>query len=150
MIQRMSHVTLFVNNQDEAKDFYVSKLGFDVRTDHTMESGFRWLTVGPKTQPEMEIALMKVAEGPMCDAETAATLEKLVKKGTFSVGVFETADCKRTYEELKGRGVEFMQEPEEQFYGIEAIGKDNSGNWFSMTQRVKDLSQKKSSCRSAE
>jgi uncharacterized glyoxalase superfamily protein PhnB len=137
MIQRLSHTTVFVFDQEEALRFYRDKLGFEVRTDATMDGGFRWLTVGPKTQPEMEIALMKVAEGPMCDAETAATLQKLVKKGTFSVGVFETADCKKTYEELKAKGVEFMQPPEEQFYGIEAIGKDNSGNWFSMTQRPK-------------
>ena len=63
MIQRMSHVTLFVNNQDEAKDFYTNKLGFEVRTDYTMEGGFRWLTVGPKTQPDLEIVLMEPKAG---------------------------------------------------------------------------------------
>ena len=97
MIQRLSHTTVFVLDQEEALKFYRDKLGFEVRTDATMEGGFRWLTVGPKTQPELEMALMKVAEGPMCDAETAATLQKLLKKGTFSVGVFETADCRKTY-----------------------------------------------------
>ena len=69
MIQRLSHVTLFVNNQDEAKDFYVNKLGFEVRTDHTMDNGFRWLTVGPQSQPELEIVLMEPKAGPMLDEE---------------------------------------------------------------------------------
>lgn len=137
MIERLSHTTVYVHDQDEALKFYRDKLGFEVRKDVTMEGGFRWLTVGPKTQPQLQIVLMKLAEGPMCDAATAATLRKLVAKGTFSVGVFETANCQKTYEELTAKGVEFMGPPEERFYGIEAIGKDNSGNWFSMTQRVK-------------
>jgi catechol 2,3-dioxygenase-like lactoylglutathione lyase family enzyme len=137
MIQRLSHTTVYVLNQDEALTFYRDKLGFEVRTDASMDNGFRWLTVGPKTQPELEIVLMLLEEGPMCDATTAATLRQLVQKGTFSIGVFETPDCRATYEQLKGKGVEFMGPPEERFYGIEAVGKDNSGNWFSMTQRAK-------------
>ena len=114
MIQRLSQTTVYVYDQDEALKFYRDKLGFEVSTDSTMDSGFRWVTVGPKLQPDFEIALMKLAEGPMCDAATCATLKELVKKG-----------------------VEFMGPPVERFYGIEAIGKDNSGNWFSMTQRLK-------------
>lgn len=137
MIQRLSHITVYVLDQDEALKFYRDKLGFEVRTDATMDNGFRWLTVGPKTQPGMEIVLMKLAEGPMCDAATAATLKELVTKGTFSIGVFDTDDCRATYAELKAKGVEFKGLPEERFYGIEAIGKDNSGNWFSMTQHTK-------------
>ena len=137
MIQRVSHTTVYVLDQDEALKFYRDKLGFEVRTDATMDGGFRWLTVGPKLQPDFEIALMKLSEGPMCDAATCATLKELVKKGTFSIGVLETDDCRGTYAELTKKGVEFMGPPEERFYGIEAIGKDNSGNWFSMTQRVK-------------
>jgi hypothetical protein len=73
----------------------------------------------------------------MCDAGRAATLKTLVKEGAFCVGVFETFDCRATYEELKARGVEFMSPPEEKFYGIEAVGKDNSGNWFSMSEPLK-------------
>jgi catechol 2,3-dioxygenase-like lactoylglutathione lyase family enzyme len=137
MIRRLSHTTVYVLDQDEALKFYRDKLGFEVRTDATMDTGFRWLTVGPKTQPDFEIVLMKLEEGPMCDAATTAALKDLVRKGTFSVGVFETDDCRTTYAELRARGVEFMGPPEERFYGIEAVGKDNSGNWFSMTQRVK-------------
>jgi catechol 2,3-dioxygenase-like lactoylglutathione lyase family enzyme len=137
MIRSLSHTTVYVLDQEESLKFYRDKMGFEVRMDASMEGGFRWLTVGLKTQPGMEIVLMKVEEGPMCDAATAATLRELVKKGTFGIGVFETEDCRATYAELKARGVEFADPPEEKFYGIEAVGKDNSGNWFSMTQRLK-------------
>src|SRR3989440_8494464 len=104
MISKMSHAAIFVLNQQAALEFYRDKLGFEVRTDATMDGGFRWLTVGPKTQPDFEIVLMKLEEGPMCDAATAAALKELVKKGTFSVGVFETDDCRATHAELKARG----------------------------------------------
>jgi catechol 2,3-dioxygenase-like lactoylglutathione lyase family enzyme len=137
MIERLNHTTVFVLNQDESLIFYRDKLGFEVRTDATMGNGFRWLTVSPKAQPDLEIALMKIEEGPMCDAERAATLKKLVKDGAFCVGVFETSDCRTTYEELAAKGVEFTGPPEEKFYGIETVGKDNSGNWFSMSQPLK-------------
>jgi catechol 2,3-dioxygenase-like lactoylglutathione lyase family enzyme len=137
MIQKLSHTTVHVLDQDEALKFYRDKLGFEVRDDVTMDNGFRWLTVGPKTQPDLRLVLMKVGPSPMCDEETAATLGRLVRQGAFGIGVFETADCRATYAELKAKGVEFIGPPEERFYGIEAIGKDNSGNWFSMTQHTK-------------
>ncbi|MBO0700738.1 MAG: VOC family protein [Zavarzinella sp.] len=137
MIRRLNHTTVYVLDQDESLKFYRDKLGFEVRIDATMDNGFRWLTVGPKTQPELEIILMKVAEGPLWDAETIKTLRELIRKGTFGIGVFEADDCRATYAELKARGVEFKGPPEERFYGIEAVGKDNSGNWFSMTQPLK-------------
>jgi catechol 2,3-dioxygenase-like lactoylglutathione lyase family enzyme len=137
VIERLSHTTVFVLDQDEALKFYRDRLGFEVHTDATLDGGFRWLTVHPKTQPDLEIVLMKIAAGPMWDAAAAAAVRQLVEKGTFSIGVFETADCHATYKELKAKGVEFRGPPEERFYGIEVIGKDNSGNWFSMTQRVK-------------
>jgi catechol 2,3-dioxygenase-like lactoylglutathione lyase family enzyme len=137
MITSLSHTTVYVLDQDAALKFYRDKLGFEVHTDATMDNGFRWVTVGPKTQPGMEIILMKVAPGPMWDAATVATITELVRKGTFGIGVFETDDCRATYKELVARGVEFMGPPEEKFYGVEAIGKDNSGNWFSMSQKSK-------------
>jgi catechol 2,3-dioxygenase-like lactoylglutathione lyase family enzyme len=134
MITKLSHVTLWVNNQDAARDFYVNKLGFDVRTDHTMDGGFRWLTVGPKSQPEMEIVLMEPKPGPMLDEEAAAAVRLLLKKGVLGAGVFGTNDCRKTYDELKAKGVQFAGAPEDRFYGIEAIMKDGLGNWFSVTQ----------------
>ena len=134
MITKLSHISLFVNNQEEAKNFYVNKLGFEVRTDHTMEGGFRWLTVGPKTQKDLEIVLMEPTAGPMLDEEAAQAMRLLLKKGVLGSGVFEVDDCRKTYEELKSKGVQFAGAPEEKFYGIEAIMKDGLGNWFSMTQ----------------
>lgn len=134
MIQKLSHVTIWVLDQDAAYDFYVNKLGFDVRSDNTME-GFRWLTVGPKGQPAMEIVLMPLFPNPMMDADTVATVRTLVQKGAMGSGVFETSDCQKTYEDLKAKGVEFLSPPTERFYGTEALFKDNSGNWFSLCQR---------------
>src|SRR5262245_24446181 len=133
MIKRLSHATIYVKDQDRAKKFYVDKLGFDVRTDERM-GDFRWLTVGPKDQPDMEIVLMSPGGGSMFDDETATRIYELMDRGALGAGVFETNDCRKTYEELKAKGVEFMSEPEERPYGVEATFKDDSGNWFSLTQ----------------
>jgi catechol 2,3-dioxygenase-like lactoylglutathione lyase family enzyme len=134
VITRMSHATVWVMDQEEAKRFYTEKLGFDVRMDAKMDNGFRWLTVGPKEQPDLEIILMEPKVSPMMDAETAGQIRALIQKGALGAGAFHTTDCRATYAELKNRGVEFMAPPEEKFYGVEALLKDNSGNWFSMTQ----------------
>jgi catechol 2,3-dioxygenase-like lactoylglutathione lyase family enzyme len=135
MIKKLSHATIYVTNQAEALEFYTQKLGFEVRMDHTMEGGFRWLTVGPKDQPDLEIILMEPKGGMMFDEATADQLRELISKGALGAGVVETDDCQATYEELKQKGVEFLSPPADRFYGIEALFKDNSGNWFSMTQR---------------
>ncbi len=134
MIQKLSHATLFVLNQDEAKEFYVDKLGFDVNTDITMDSGFRWLTVNPKGQPDLEIILMSVEPNGPFDQEASDHLKWLVSNGKLGAAVFATADCRKTFEELKAKGVEFVKEPTEEFYAVEAVFKDNSGNWFSLSQ----------------
>jgi catechol 2,3-dioxygenase-like lactoylglutathione lyase family enzyme len=136
MITRLSHYSIYVLDQDQAYDFYINKLGFEVVTDATMDNGFRWLTVKPKGQ-DVEIVLMPVKAGHMYDESTAAQLHELISKGKLGSGVFETNDCRATYTELKAKGVEFMSEPKEQFYGTEALFKDNSGNWFSLTERQK-------------
>ena len=137
MITRLSHATVYVLDQEEALKFYRDKLGFEVRRDQTMDNGFRWLTVGPKTQPDLQIVLMAVVESPMFDKEKVTMLRKLIQGGAMGAGVLEVDDCQKTYEELKAKGVEFMSPPTERFYGIEALLKDNSGNWFSMTERPK-------------
>jgi catechol 2,3-dioxygenase-like lactoylglutathione lyase family enzyme len=145
MIQKMSHATIYVLDQDVAKDFYVGKLGFEVKVDASLPTGFRWLTVAPKGQPDLEIILMKVGSGTnfikmegggpgKSDREDVDTMAALIKKGLFNAGAFETADCRKTYEELKAKGVEFVSEPRDQFYGVEAVFKDPFGNWFSMSQ----------------
>ncbi len=135
MIRKLSHATIYVLDQEKALDFYTNKLGFEVRTDAPMEGGFRWITVGPKDQPDLEIVLYGVQHGGMLDEDTVMHLRALLDKGVMGAGVWEADDCRATYEELKAKGVEFVSPPQEQFYGIEAIFKDGCGNWFSMTQR---------------
>ena len=134
MIKQLTHTTLYVADQDQAHDFYVKTLGFEVRMDLTLENGFRWLTVSPKSQPEIEIVLMKVGAAPDLDADMAAQLHKLMQHGAIGGGVFETEDCRATYAELRQKGVEFLSEPEEQFYGLEAMFKDPFGTTFSLLQ----------------
>jgi catechol 2,3-dioxygenase-like lactoylglutathione lyase family enzyme len=125
MIQRLSHSVIYVLDQDTAYDFYVNKLGFDVRTDNS-SMGFRWLTVGPKGQPDIELVLMPLVSSPMVPDEQVQQMRELVTKGAVGCGVFQTADCRKTYEELSAKGVVFMQPPADRFYGVEALFKDNS------------------------
>jgi catechol 2,3-dioxygenase-like lactoylglutathione lyase family enzyme len=134
MIQKMAYAAIFVLDQDQAVNFYVNKLGFELKMDQSTPNGFRWLTVSPKGQSDFQIILMKVAPGPKLQPEDVQTIGELMKKGAFGAGVFQTADCRKTYEELKAKGVEFLSPPKEQFYGIEAVFRDPFGNWFSMTQ----------------
>lgn len=135
MITKVSHVTFFVLDQDKAYDFYVNKLGFKVNTDAKMENGFRWLTLTPPDQPDLEIALLAPLSGMMgFDDETKNAFRVLLEKGALGAGVFRTPDCRATYEELKSKGVGFKGEPKEQFYGTEVVLYDGVGNWFSMTQ----------------
>jgi catechol 2,3-dioxygenase-like lactoylglutathione lyase family enzyme len=133
MIQRISHASIFVLDQDAAKDFYVNKLGFEVRFDSLMQNGFRWLTVGAKSQPDLDLILMKV-DGPNMHPEVASTLKRFLEEGKMGGAVLHTTDCRATYEELRAKGVEFLKPPEDRFYGVEALMKDNSGNWFSVTE----------------
>lgn len=144
MIQKMSHTTIYVSDQDQAKDFYVDKLGFELKADYSAPNGFRWLTVVPKGQSEVEIALLKVGSAvpPEMKGENSAETTKkdieamaaLLKKGWLSPCAFQTSDCRKTYAELKAKGVEFVSEPKDEFFGVLAIIKDPFGNWFSMTQ----------------
>src|SRR5882724_4532724 len=99
MITKVSHSTLFVTDQAKAYDFYVNKLGFKVNTDATMENGFRWLTVNPPEQPDLEIALLNpLVEGMHFDAETQAAFKILLEKGVMGAGVLHTPDCRAAYE----------------------------------------------------
>lgn len=134
MLQKLSHATIWVLDQERALEFYVAKLGFEVRTDHSL-GGFRWLTVGPKGQKDIEMILLPVGAGPMLDESAAAQLRELVKKGALCVGILETDDCKATYEELSRKGVVFHAPPQERPYGIEAVMRDDSGNYFSVVER---------------
>jgi catechol 2,3-dioxygenase-like lactoylglutathione lyase family enzyme len=132
MITKMNHVSIFVLNQESACDFYVNKLGFKVHTDAPMGPGMRWLTVCPPEQPDLEISLMSIDEGMMFSRESAKQMRELVRQGTFGFGVFQCNDLLATFQELKTKGVEFKKEPTKEFYGFEALFKDDSGNWFSL------------------
>ena len=135
MITKLSHANLLVRDQKQAYDVYVNKLGFRVHTDMTMDNGFRWLTVGPKSQPDLELVLFAVKPG-MFDEAAAGHLRALLEQGALGVGVFDTDDCRATYAELSAKGVDFISPPQEQPYGIEATFRDNSGNVFSLTQHL--------------
>lgn len=136
MITKISHVSVLVLDQDSALDFYTNKLGFEVRTDAKMGE-FRWLTVGPKKQPELELILTPISEQMHGSKESTEQLRNLVKKGVLGGPVLECEDIYATYEELKSKGVEFTKEPTNEFYKIEAVFKDDSGNWFSLGQKRK-------------
>ncbi len=135
MITKLTHVCVYVLNQESAYDFYINKLGFKVHTDAPMGPDNRWLTVTTPEQPELEITLYLVTESAMFSKETVKTMKELVRNGTFGCGVFECNDIYATYEELKSKGVEFTKGPKEEFYGVEALFKDDSGNWFSLGQK---------------
>ncbi|MEU0393981.1 VOC family protein [Streptomyces sp. NPDC006208] len=134
MIKGLAISTVWVLDQDRAKEFYTEKLGLEVRTDMTMgEGGMRWLTVGAKDQPDVVLTLM-VPAPPAMDPESADAMRTLISKGVLGAGVLATDDIHGDYAKLKERGVEFLQEPQERPYGTEAIFRDDSGNWFSFTQ----------------
>jgi predicted enzyme related to lactoylglutathione lyase len=134
MITKQTHSTIYVLDQDRAKAFYTDKLGFEVRDDAKM-GDFRWLTVAPKTQPDHCIVLMALKPSKFMDEETIGALTKLVQSGKLGGGVVECDDIHRTYEELKGRGVDFVSPPREMPYGVEAVFRDDSGNFFSLGQK---------------
>jgi catechol 2,3-dioxygenase-like lactoylglutathione lyase family enzyme len=138
MLKQLTTVQVWVHDQDEALAFYTEKLGFELRDDVTVPElgNFRWLTVGVPGQ-EVAIVLMAVPGPPVFDDETRDQIEALVAKGAATGRWFSTEDIKATYEELKGRGVEFQQEPTQQPYGIDAGFRDPSGNQM----RVAQLSQ---------
>jgi predicted enzyme related to lactoylglutathione lyase len=137
---RIANAQLWVHDQDEALAFYTQKVGMEVRSDVTLpEMGnFRWLTVGPAGQPDVAIVLMAIPGPPVMDAETAEQVRALMAKGFAGTVFLTTDDCQASYEQLKARGVEFSEAPEERPYGIDAGFRDPSGNSLRLTQ-VRDL-----------
>jgi len=133
---KLSTAQLWVHDQDEALEFYTKKLGMEVRSDVTLpELGdFRWLTVGPPSQPDIAIVLMAIPGPPVMDAETAEQVRGIMAKGFAGTVFLTTDDCRASVEELKARGVEFTEEPEERPYGIDSGFRDPSGNSFRLTQ----------------
>jgi uncharacterized glyoxalase superfamily protein PhnB len=131
-----------VHDQDEALAFYTEKVGMEVRADVTVPElgNFRWLTVSPPGQTDVSIVLMAIPGPPVMDAETAEQVKTLMGKGFAGTVFLTTDDVHASYEELKGRGVDFVEEPEERPYGIDSAFRDPSGNNFRLTQ-VRELAQ---------
>lgn len=139
MITKLTHTCIYVLDQDRAKEFYTDKLGFEVAFDLVMGEGFegagegfRWVTVTPPNQPDVQFILADCAMGH--SPETAEQLRALVATGAMSIGVLATDDCHKAYKELSDRGVVFLSEPAERPYGVEATFRDDSGNMFSLTE----------------
>ena len=135
MLKRISHTFIHVLDQDEALEFYVGKLGFEVHTDADMGT-MRWLTVNMPDQPDLEVGLM-LPGPPAYDNATAEQIRELVTKGGAGGGlIFQTDDCRGTYEKLRAAGVEFTQEPTERFYGTDCALRDPFGNPIRITEPV--------------
>jgi predicted enzyme related to lactoylglutathione lyase len=133
---RIANAQLWVHDQDEALAFYTEKLGWEVRADVTIAElgNFRWLTVGPAGQADFAVVLMAIPGAPVIDAATADQIRDLMGKGFAGTVFLTTDDVHASYEELKARGVEFTEAPEERPYGIDSGFRDPSGNAFRLTQ----------------
>jgi catechol 2,3-dioxygenase-like lactoylglutathione lyase family enzyme len=135
MSMRLSHVGVWVHDVEEALAFYTEKLGFEVREDVTLEElgGFRWLTVSPAGQPDVAL-ILNVPGPPLFDADVARQVTEFVAQGRTGGFILACDDCQESYEELRGRGVEFHQPPTRQPYGVDAAFRDPSGNQLRLVQ----------------
>jgi catechol 2,3-dioxygenase-like lactoylglutathione lyase family enzyme len=131
----IANAQFWVHDQDQSLDFYTRVLGWEVRSDVSMEGwGFRWLVVGPREQPGIGLVLMPVPSPPMLEASSSDQLAELVAKGAGGTLFLETDDCQRSYDELSARGVVFNDPPTRQPYGIDTSFRDPSGNNVRLTQ----------------
>jgi catechol 2,3-dioxygenase-like lactoylglutathione lyase family enzyme len=131
MITNISIVNLYVTDQDEAKRFYVDKLGFVEAADVTM-GDYRWVTVAHPDHPELEVTL--ATPGPPVSDDMAEAIRRSLAAGTMGGFGLTTDDCHKDYEELSAKGVEFVQPPADRPYGVEAVMRDNSGNWLVLVE----------------
>ncbi|MFI1238287.1 VOC family protein [Nocardia salmonicida] len=132
-ITNVSLVTVYVTDQDAAKQWYIGKLGFVESADVSMgDNGFRWVTIAHPDHRELEVTLM--VPGPPLTDDLADAIRRALADGTHGALGLRTADCQKTYEELTAKGVEFIQPPSERPYGTEAIIRDNSGNWLVLVE----------------
>jgi catechol 2,3-dioxygenase-like lactoylglutathione lyase family enzyme len=133
---RINHAQVWVHDQEEALAFYTEKLGMEVRADASFpELGdFRWLTVGPPGQPDFGLVLMAIPGPPVVDEQTSEEIRRLMAKGFAGTVFLTTDDCRAAYDELRRRGVEFTEAPEDRPYGIDAGFRDPSGNSIRLTQ----------------
>jgi uncharacterized glyoxalase superfamily protein PhnB len=133
---RIANAQLWVHDQEEALAFYTDKVGMEIRADVTLPEmdDFRWLTVSPAGQEDVSIVLMAIPGSPVMDEETAGQIRQLMAKGFAGTVFLTTDDCQASYEELRARGVEFTEAPEERPYGIDSGFRDPSGNSIRLTE----------------
>ena len=132
MILNISLTTVFCLDQSATRDFYVRHLGFETRTDVSMGEGYRWVTIGHPSQPELEVTLM--VPGPPLSPEAADFVRGQLDSGQMGGLGLRVDDCRKTYEDLSVQGVTFVQEPADRPYGVEAVMRDNSGNWLVLVE----------------
>lgn len=132
MILNISLVTVYTLDQERTRDFYVNNLGFEVGTDVTMSEGYRWLTIKQPSQPELEVTLM--TPGPPLSPEAAEFIRGQLEAGQMGGLGLSVDDCRKTYEELSAKGVTFLQEPSDRPYGVEAVMRDDTGNWLVLVE----------------
>jgi catechol 2,3-dioxygenase-like lactoylglutathione lyase family enzyme len=132
MITNISIASVFVKDVDASKAFYTDVLGFEEGTDITLGDGYRWCTVHHPSQPELQVHL--AIPGPPQSPEMVAAINRALDEGGMNGLGMNVDDCRRTYEELRSKGVEFLQEPSERPYGVEALARDNSGNWMVLVE----------------
>lgn len=133
MITNVSIATVWVRDQDSAKAFYTEKLGFIEHADVTMGNGYRWCTVVHPDHPELQVLL--ALPGPPLDEESAEAVRRMIDKGAMHSLGTATDNCRKTFDELTARGVEFLQEPSDRPYGVEAVLRDDSGNWLVLVEQ---------------
>jgi catechol 2,3-dioxygenase-like lactoylglutathione lyase family enzyme len=132
VITNISIASVFVKDVDESKAFYIDVLGFEEHTDITLGEGYRWCTVKHPSQPELQVHL--TVPGPPIPDELVAAIKRSLDAGNmFGLGM-NVDDCRKTHDELQAKGVQFIQPPEERPYGVEAVARDNSGNWMVLVE----------------
>jgi catechol 2,3-dioxygenase-like lactoylglutathione lyase family enzyme len=132
MIQNISLVTVYTLDQDRTRDFYVDHLNFQPGTDVELGPGFRWVTIKHPNQPELEVTLM--TPGPPLSPEAAAFVRGQLEAGQMGGLGLRVDDCRKTHQELSAKGVVFVQEPSDRPYGVEAVMRDDTGNWVVLVE----------------
>jgi catechol 2,3-dioxygenase-like lactoylglutathione lyase family enzyme len=132
MITNISITNVFVKDVDESKRFYTEVLGFEAKDDITLGNGFRWCTVVHPNQPELQVSL--AVPGPPHSPDMVDAMNRALDGGGMSGLGLQVDDCHKTFEELSAKGVHFIQEPSDRPYGVEAVCRDNSGNWMVLVE----------------
>jgi len=133
MINNIAIISVFVKDQDDAKKFYTDILGFEEKDDITLGDGYRWCTVIHPSQPELLVNL--AIPGPPMDADLVEAMKRAQDAGGLNGLGLNVDDCRKTHEELVAKGVEFIQPPTDRPYGVEAVCRDNSGNWMVLVEQ---------------